>query len=170
MNGPQGPVGETGCSGNTGRSTHTINYFDIRSTSASTNPGNYATLKLFFIPANALNAQTIYRLTAFSRSNVNEGESAFRIRIEERNGNNVILEYPAENVAAQKTAVQIVKDSTNNNLHLYSNGNGADNSLYSLGANVSSANDLFVFYEVRIETVGVTWTNDFIVSEVVSSA
>jgi hypothetical protein len=166
MLGPEGPMGETGCSGEQGLSSHVVHYFDTSIDTASADPGNYQTLKLFFIPAGALTSNTAVRLLAFSHAS-SDGETAFRIRVEDSEFNNLQVEIDAEH-DVHKFGAHLFKDSASNGLHLFANDVCCAVPGYGFSSTVSVARDMFVFYEARIETAGQQWTSDFMVAELIT--
>jgi len=166
MLGPQGSMGETGCSGEQGMSSHEVHYFDTSMTVASANPGNYQTLKLFFIPAGTLTARTAVRLLALSHA-TSVGDSAFRIRVEDTLFNNIMVEVDAD-YDVHKIGAYVSLDSATNGVHLYTTNVCCNAPQSALSSTISATRDLFVFYEVRIETTGQQWTSDFLFAELLT--
>lgn len=122
-------------------------------------------MKFFHIPAGALSTFTAVRLMAFSHANI-EGESAFRIRIEDSEFNEIMVEIDALDTA-HKFGAQLYKDN-NNGLHLFANDVCCSAPGYASSTQISVNRELFVFYEVRIETAGVQWTSDYLVAEYIT--
>jgi hypothetical protein len=159
-------MGETGCAGEQGQSSHVVHYFDTSIDSISADPGNYQTLKLFFVPAGTLTSTSAIRLLAFSHSST-AGETGFRIRVEDSAFNNLNVEVAAD-YEAHKFGATLFKDSTTNGVHLFANDVCCSVPGYGFSSTVSVARDIFVFYEARVETTGQQWTSDFLVAELIT--
>ena len=104
---------------------------------------------------------------AFSHS-TSVGDSAFRIRIEDTEFNNLNVEVSASESTVHKFGAYLYRDTSSNGVHFFSytlNGGKSTKTTYGFSSTVSASRGLFVFYEVRIESVGQQWTSDFIVAE-----
>jgi len=159
-------MGETGCSGLDGMSSHFVAYFDTSIDTASVNPGNYQTLKLFFIPAGTLTSNTAIRLLALSHA-TSVGNSAFRIRVEDTLFNDLVVEVTAA-FDVHKIGAYLYADPATNGLQLFTTNVCCNSHQSSFSSTISASRDLFVFYEVRIETTGQQWTSDFLFAELLT--
>lgn len=117
------------------------------------------------IPAGSLANTNVVSFMAMSHATL-AGESAFRIRIEDNSFNNVMLETESDH-DVHKMQAHIWKDDFSNSLHLFSGEGCCDEPHYAAGSSLSVNSNLFVFYEVRIETNGQSWTNDFAAAEMI---
>jgi len=106
------------------------------------------------------------RLLALSHAS-SAGQSAFRIRIEDSQFNNLMVEMNAD-FDVHKFGAHILKDSSSNGVHLFANDVCCRASTSATSSTISVTRDLFVFYEVRIETAAQQWTSDFLVAELIS--
>jgi len=92
-------------------SSNEVISFDTSIDIASSNPGNYQTMKLFFIPAGTLKSNTAVRLLALSHSG-SVGDSAFRIRVEDTLFNNLAVEVMADH-DTHKIGAYLSSDNNN---------------------------------------------------------
>jgi len=147
-----------------GESSNEVVYFDTSMASATASPGNYQTLKLFYIPAGTLNMMTTVRLLALSHAN-SAGSGAFRLRVQDTLYNEVSVEVTADKTV-HKLGAYIYSDAATNGIQVFTTNVCCNTPQSSFSSTISANRDLFVFYEVRIETTGQQWTNDFLFAEV----
>jgi len=165
MMGPQGSIGDTGCQGPEGKSTHVVWSFDTSIDVSISDVGNWQTLKYFFIPANTLIANNAVRLLALSHASAS-GNSTFRIRVQDSAFNNLAVQVPAKS-SVHKYGAYLFKDTFSNGVQLLANDICCTTPGYGLSTTVSVARDIFVYYEVNINTASQSWTSDFLMSELI---
>jgi len=165
VQGPAGAMGETGCQGEQGRSSHTVWTFDTTIDNSIVDTGNYQTLKWFFVPAGTLTTSTAIRILGLSHSN-SVGNSTFRVRIEDSAFNNLAVEVQA-NQNVHKYGAFLFRDSFTNGVQLLANDVCCSVPGYGFSSTVSTARDIYVYYEVRIGSATQSWTSDFLMSEIV---
>jgi len=137
VTGPQGTMGDTGCSGEQGDSSNTIASFDTSITTATTSPGNYQTMKMFYIPPGTLTAGTTFRMLGLSHANT-IGSSYFRIRVEDNLFNDLTVEVSA-NATASKLEAFLYSDASSSTSGL---------ELYVTGVCWYITSSLFIFFNV----------------------
>jgi len=164
--GPQGSIGDTGCQGPEGDSSHVVWSFDITSTSSISDLGNWQTLKYFFVPAGTLTSTTAIRLLGLSHSSTTTSSSSFRIRVQDSAFNNVAVQVPAT-TSVHKYAGYVFKDSLSNGVTVLANDLCCSTPGYGLSTTISVSRDIFVYYEVNINSASQSWTSDFLMSELI---